>query len=158
MYFLLFYVFLCCSVYCLFCVVLWIICVYMCTVLLTPGGYPIAVKYIISNHNNFCHAVSERNHLHKNWKILHDGRLKSSSFSDRSKQEISKQPQLLGPYVEPYAPPPQPSGDPITEANNYHTKATTVCTVNITNTTKLRMSTRINRKNVKRILCFVDRL
>jgi len=33
--------------YCLFCVVLCIICVYMCTVLLPPGGYPIAVKYII---------------------------------------------------------------------------------------------------------------
>ena len=34
--------------YCLFCVVLCIVCVYMCTVLLPPGGYPIAVKYIIS--------------------------------------------------------------------------------------------------------------
>jgi hypothetical protein len=33
--------------YCLFCVVLRIVCVYMCTVLLPPGGYPIAVKYII---------------------------------------------------------------------------------------------------------------
>jgi len=40
---------LCCSGYCLFCVVLRIVCVYMCTVLLPPGGYPIAVyKYIIS--------------------------------------------------------------------------------------------------------------
>jgi hypothetical protein len=39
----------CCSMYCLFCVVLCIVCVYMCTVLLPPGGYPIAVKkYIIS--------------------------------------------------------------------------------------------------------------
>ena len=38
---------LCCSMYCLFCVVLCIICVYMCTVLLPPGGHPIAVKYII---------------------------------------------------------------------------------------------------------------
>jgi hypothetical protein len=36
-----------CSTYCLFCVVLCIVCVYMCTVLLPPGGYPIAVKYII---------------------------------------------------------------------------------------------------------------
>ena len=36
------------SVYCLFCVVLCIVCVYMCTELLPPGGYPIAVKYIIS--------------------------------------------------------------------------------------------------------------
>jgi len=25
-----------------------VLCVYMCTVLLPPGGYPIAVKYIIS--------------------------------------------------------------------------------------------------------------
>jgi hypothetical protein len=46
--FVLFYVFLCCSMYCLFCIVLCIVCVYMCTVLLPPGGYPIAVKYIIS--------------------------------------------------------------------------------------------------------------
>ena len=36
--------FLCCSMYCLFCVVLCIVCVYMCTVLLPPGGYPIAVN------------------------------------------------------------------------------------------------------------------
>jgi len=36
--------------YCLFCVLLCIVCVYMCTVLVPPGGYPIAVnKYIISN-------------------------------------------------------------------------------------------------------------
>jgi hypothetical protein len=46
--FMLFYVFLCCSMYCWFCEVLCIVCVYMCTVLLPPGGYPIAVKYIIS--------------------------------------------------------------------------------------------------------------
>ena len=39
--------FLCC-VYCLFCVVLCIVCVFMCTVLLPPGGNPIAVKYIVS--------------------------------------------------------------------------------------------------------------
>jgi len=31
----------------LFCVVFCIVCVYMCTVLLPPGGYPIAVKYTI---------------------------------------------------------------------------------------------------------------
>jgi len=49
-FFVLFLVFLCCSMYCLFCVVLCIVCVYMCTVLLPPGGYPIAVKYIISYH------------------------------------------------------------------------------------------------------------
>jgi hypothetical protein len=46
--FVFFYVFLCCSMYCLFCVVLCIVFVYMCTELLPPGGYPIAVKYIIS--------------------------------------------------------------------------------------------------------------
>jgi magnesium-transporting ATPase (P-type) len=47
---------LCCSMYCLFCVVLrivcfvtfpCIVCVYMCTEQLPPGGYPVAVKYII---------------------------------------------------------------------------------------------------------------
>ena len=36
--------------YCLFCVILCIVCMYMCTELLPPGGYPIAVKYIISYH------------------------------------------------------------------------------------------------------------
>jgi len=51
-FFVLFYVFLCCSTYCLFCVVLCIVCVYLCTVLLPPGGYPIAVKYIISYDMN----------------------------------------------------------------------------------------------------------
>jgi magnesium-transporting ATPase (P-type) len=40
--------FLRCSVYCLFGVVHCIVCVYMCTVLMPPGGYAIAVKYIIS--------------------------------------------------------------------------------------------------------------
>jgi len=49
--------FLCCSMYCLFCVVLCIVCVYMCTVLLPPGGYPIAVKYIISYHISY-HIIS----------------------------------------------------------------------------------------------------
>ena len=39
--------FLCCSMYCLICVILCIVCVYMCTVRLPPGGYPVAVKYII---------------------------------------------------------------------------------------------------------------
>ena len=38
----------CVVLYC-FCVVLCIVCVYMCIVLLAPGGYPIAVKYIISD-------------------------------------------------------------------------------------------------------------
>jgi hypothetical protein len=34
--------------YCLFCDVSCIVCVYMCTELLPPGFYPLAVKYIIS--------------------------------------------------------------------------------------------------------------
>ena len=38
--------FLCCSIYCLFCVVLCIVFVYMSTVLLPTCGYPIAVKYV----------------------------------------------------------------------------------------------------------------
>jgi hypothetical protein len=46
--FVLFYVFLCCYTYCSFRVVLRIVCVYMCTELLPQGGYPIAVKHIIS--------------------------------------------------------------------------------------------------------------
>jgi hypothetical protein len=36
--------------YCLFWVVLCIVCVQMCTVLLPPGGYPIAVKKCTSYH------------------------------------------------------------------------------------------------------------
>jgi len=51
----LFYVFLCCSMYCLFCDVLCIVCVYMCTELLPAGGYPIAVKYIITKRRD-CHS------------------------------------------------------------------------------------------------------
>jgi hypothetical protein len=52
-------VFLCCFTY--FCVLLRIVCfvtfsvlffVYMCTELLPPGGYPIAVKYVISCVSN----------------------------------------------------------------------------------------------------------
>ena len=45
----LFYVFLCCSMYCLFCDVLCIVCVYMCTEQLPPGGYPIAVNPQVTN-------------------------------------------------------------------------------------------------------------
>jgi len=44
--------------YCLFCVVLCIVCVYMCTELLPRGGYPIAVKYIISYHIISYHIIS----------------------------------------------------------------------------------------------------
>ena len=54
--------FLCCSMQCLFCVVLCIVCmcvcvcvcVWMCTVLLSPGGYPFAVNTYI-NINMFYH-------------------------------------------------------------------------------------------------------
>jgi len=49
--------------YCLFCVVLCIVCVYMSTVLLPPGGYPIAVKYIISYiiwYDMIYHIISHR--------------------------------------------------------------------------------------------------
>jgi hypothetical protein len=37
---------LCCSMYCLFCDVPCIVCMYMFTEQLPPGGYSIAVKYI----------------------------------------------------------------------------------------------------------------
>jgi magnesium-transporting ATPase (P-type) len=48
--------------YSLFIVVLCIVCVYMCTVLLPPGGYPIAVnKYIISySAFRFCQSLCMR--------------------------------------------------------------------------------------------------
>jgi hypothetical protein len=35
--------------YCLFCGIPCIVCMYMCTEQLPPGGYPIAVNYIIIN-------------------------------------------------------------------------------------------------------------
>jgi len=41
-----------------FCVVLCIVCVYMCTELLPSGGYPIAVKYIILYHIISHHIIS----------------------------------------------------------------------------------------------------
>jgi len=61
-FFVLFYEFLCCSMYCLFCVVVCIVCVYMCTELLPSGGYPIAVKYIVSYHIrlHFCVQSNRR--------------------------------------------------------------------------------------------------
>ena len=40
------------------CVVLCILCVYMCTVLLQPRGNPIAVKHIISYHIIIYHIIS----------------------------------------------------------------------------------------------------
>ena len=46
LFFVLFYVFLCCSMYCLSCDVPCIVCVYICNEQLPPGGYPIAVKYM----------------------------------------------------------------------------------------------------------------
>jgi len=50
--------------YCLLCDVLCIVCVYMCTEQLPPGGYPIAVKYIISYHKNFAHQVGNQPRLY----------------------------------------------------------------------------------------------
>ena len=44
-------------IYCLFCVVLCIVCVYMCIEQLPPGGYPIAVKYIIYLLLVLCRSV-----------------------------------------------------------------------------------------------------
>jgi hypothetical protein len=46
----LFYVFFCVSIYCLFCNVPCIVCVYMCTEQLPPGGYSI-LQLNISYHN-----------------------------------------------------------------------------------------------------------
>jgi len=57
----LFHAFLCRSMYYLFCDVLCIVCVYMCTVLLPPGGYQIAVKYIISHFISIVPVYSSRN-------------------------------------------------------------------------------------------------
>jgi hypothetical protein len=51
----------CVVMYCLFCVVLCIVCLYVCTVLLSPGGYPIAVKYIIPYYiKNFASALYKK--------------------------------------------------------------------------------------------------
>jgi len=41
--------------YCSFCDVLCIVCVYMCTEQVPPGGYPIAVQYVISYHTELEH-------------------------------------------------------------------------------------------------------
>jgi hypothetical protein len=62
----LFYVFLCCSMYCLFCFILCIVCVHMCTVLLSPGGYPIAVKYIISYITYHISYLQKKRNLSEN--------------------------------------------------------------------------------------------
>jgi hypothetical protein len=54
--FVLFYVFLCRSMYCLFCDVLFIVCVYMCIELLPPG-IVYHIIYHISRHVTSCHAI-----------------------------------------------------------------------------------------------------
>jgi hypothetical protein len=61
-----------CSTYRLFCVVLCIVCVYMCTVLLPPGGYPIAVKYIISYHISYhtIHISSYHISYHISYRVV----------------------------------------------------------------------------------------
>jgi hypothetical protein len=48
---------------CMFCVVLCIVCVYMCTEQLPSGGYTIAVKYIISYHIIYIITYFYRSHL-----------------------------------------------------------------------------------------------
>jgi hypothetical protein len=55
---------ICCSMhfffffmYCLLCDVPCIVCMYMCTEQLPPGGYPVAVKYIISHIISY-HIIS----------------------------------------------------------------------------------------------------
>jgi len=49
----------------LFCVVLCIVCVYMCTVLLPLGGYPIAVnKYIISSYHIISYHIISYHIIH----------------------------------------------------------------------------------------------
>ena len=57
-FFVLFYVFLCCSMYCLSRVVLCIVCVYMCTELLPPGAYPIAVNPLKPELNPICYLLA----------------------------------------------------------------------------------------------------
>jgi hypothetical protein len=52
----LFYVFLCCSTHC-FLSFSCTVCAYMCSELLAPGGYPIAVKYITSYHKRVVISV-----------------------------------------------------------------------------------------------------
>jgi hypothetical protein len=47
----------------MFCDVPCIVCVYMCTEQLPSGGYPIAVKYIIS-----CNVISLAKYVHKIYK------------------------------------------------------------------------------------------
>jgi magnesium-transporting ATPase (P-type) len=60
--------FLCCSMCCLFCVILCIVCVCICTVLLPPGGNPIAVNKYINITNVFVTvqqglACNDKTHL-----------------------------------------------------------------------------------------------
>ena len=70
--------------YCLFCVVLCILCVYMCTVLLPPGGYPIAVKYIISYKDNSLGSHRRQNLKSQNFDS------KSSSLSDVKMKTLTR--------------------------------------------------------------------
>jgi len=59
--------------YWLFCVVLCIVCVYVYTVLLPPGGYPIAVNkyYIISCCVNSLIANFEKKNTRDEWSRVH---------------------------------------------------------------------------------------
>jgi hypothetical protein len=62
--------FLCRSMYCL--------CVYMCTVLLPPGGYPIAVKYIIS----YIKKVAQTTYFPHWWGDWRNGNCLEATYSD----------------------------------------------------------------------------
>ena len=65
--------------YCLFCVVLCIVCVYMCTELLPPGGYPVAVKYIISYKNFISYNARDMDDIE-----LHDNNLRQTACTSAS--------------------------------------------------------------------------
>ena len=97
--------FLCCSMYCSFCVVLCIVCVYMCTVLLPPGGYPIAVKYIISYHiYSLCPGISKTRQIPGTRPIQSgywlDSRLDVSDFDcDRLLEIRNQKPSIATVYI-----------------------------------------------------------
>jgi hypothetical protein len=81
---------------CLFCVFLCIVCVYMCTELLPPGGYPIAVKYIILYHISYhiYHIISY--HI-----IYHIISYIISYLSQMSTKLAGSQEPLIGHFLRP---------------------------------------------------------
>jgi len=79
-------------VYCLFCDILCIVCVYVCTELLPPGGYPIAVKYIMFVYMcvlNYCHRVATQLQLNISYHIISYHK-ESISGKTRWKKKIRK--------------------------------------------------------------------